>query len=251
MALQKIFTQSYAEQLRTHIIPDNYRGDTFAFDGNQVKYLMNVRYPEGLAKYMEEHVGNDFECAIALYDAYKGITPVFAQEERLWVYLSHADLYPYLRKRWQLPQDETKWPNYIRDHWFKGVNGMIRSSLMGLWWAVYCTIDEEREDKYELTRVLFSNYSFRTMFFGSTALFWYREATKGILAFLVDNPDITKQNFENRSLFISKYFNQLGGVKQLAACDKDFFYNECERIKPRILAVKQREDVQNKNALIN
>ena len=30
--------------------------------------------------------------------------------------------------------------------------------------------------------------------------------------------------------------------------DKDYFYNECSRIKNRIMSIKLREDVQNKNA---
>ena len=248
MALQKVFTQAYTEQLRTHINPADYQGDTFPYDASQVKTLMHVRHPEHLAAYMEEHAGNDFDCAVALYEAYKDLSPVFVQEERLWVYLSHVELFGYLKKRWTLPEDEAKRPNHIRDHWFKGSNSMMRSSLMGLWWAVHCTVDEERADQYELTRVLFSNYSFRTVFFGSTELFWYREATLGILEFLVDNLEIVNQNFENRSQFIAKYFNQLGGIKQLASREKEFFYNECERIKSRILAVKSRGDVQNRIA---
>ena len=249
MALQKVFTQSYTEQLRSHISPENYKGEAFAYDSSQVKTLVSVHHPDGLSEYMEEHFDNDFECAVALYESYSKISPVFAQEERLWTYLSHVELFAYLKKRWPIPADESKQVSYINAHWFRGNSGMIRSSLMGLWWAVFCTIDEEREDKYELTRVLFSNYSFRTVFFGSTQLFWYRNATRGILSFLVDNPEIVNQNFENRALFIAKYFNQLGGIKELASLDKDYFYNECVRIKPRILAVKLREDVQNKNAL--
>lgn len=247
MALQKVFTQSYIEQLRNHISPVEYLQEEFSYDTSQVRTLMSVHHPENLAEYMLEHVDNDFECAVALFEAYSNISPVFAQEDRLWTYLSHVDLYPYLRKRWPIPADETKQLSHISAHWFKG-SAIIRASLMGLWWAVYCTIDEDREDKYEFTKVLFSNYSFRTTFFGSTELFWYREATKGILHFLVDNPEITNQYFENRSLFISKYFNQLGGIKKLSALNKDYFYNECIRIKPRILAVRTREDVQNKKA---
>lgn len=249
MALQKVFTQNYAEQLRTHINPTDYLGDSFAYEQSHVKTLMNVVHPEGLAEYMVEHADNDFECAVALYEAYKSITPIMAQDERLWTYLSHVELFTYLKKRWQIPDDSAKQDNFIRDHWFKGTRGLIRSSLIGLWWAVYCTVDDSSENKYELTKVLFSNYSFRTTFFGSTELFWYREGTKGILRFLVDNPDIVNQNFENRCQFLTKYFNQLGGIKQLASCDEHFFYQECERIKLRILAVKSREDVQNRSAL--
>ena len=248
MALQKVFTQTYCEELRTHIDPASYQGDEFNYDPAQVRTLMRVRHPWGLAEYMMEHADSDFDCAVALFEAYRDISPVLAQEERLWVYLSHVDLFGYLKKRWPIPDEEEKQFNHIRNHWFKA-NSMIRGALMGLWWAVYCTIDEARDDKYELTRVLFSNYSFRTTFFGSTELFWYRGYTKGVLEFLVDNPEIVSQSFENRSLFITKYFNQLGGIKQLASLEKDYFYQECGRIKPRILAVKSREDVQNKDAL--
>ena len=248
MALQKVFTQTYTELLRNSISVAEYIEDSFAYDASQVKSLMSVHQPEHLADYMVEHAHNDFECAVALYESYKNISPVFAQEERLWTYLSHVDLFPYLKKRWPIPQDESKRLSHISAHWFRS-SAIIRSSLMGLWWAVYCTIDENREDKYELTRVLFSNYSFRTTFFGSTQLFWYKDATKGILHFLADNPEIINHYFENRSLYISKYFNQLGGIKKLSAMNEDYFYNECTRIKPRILAVKVREDVQNKNAL--
>lgn len=247
MALQKVFTQSYTELLKNSISPGEYLGDSFNFDDSQVKRLVKVIHPESLADYMTEHADKDFECAVALYEAYSSISPVFAQEERLWTYLSHVDLFPYLKKRWPIPEDEAKQIPHIAAHWFRST-AIIRTSLMGLWWAVYSTIDEEREDKYEFTRVLFSNYSFRTTFFGSTQLFWYREATKGILHFLVDNPEITLHNFENRSLYITKYFNQLGGIKKLSTLDKSYFYNECSRIKPRILAIKTRGDVQNKNA---
>lgn len=249
MALQKVFTQTYAQQLKNTISPADYLNDTFLYDESQVKTLMSVRHPEGLAEYMIEHADNDLECAIALYESYSNITPVFAQEDRLWAYLGHVDLYTYLKKRWPIPTDESKQLSHINAHWFRGDHSLIRTSLMGLWWAVYCTVDEDREDKYELTRILFSNYSFRTTFFGATQLFWYRDATKGILDFLVDNPEITKQGFENRALFISKYFNQLGGIKELSALDREDFYKECVRIKPRILAIKARGDVQNRTAI--
>lgn len=249
MALQKVFTQSYVERLKAHIAPADYQKDEFTVDESQVKTLLRVRHPEQLADYMVEHADSDFDCAVALFESYSDLSPVFAQEERFWVYLSHVDLFPYLKIRWSLPLDVTKQNNHIRDHWFKGTNSMMRSSLMGLWWAVYCTVDEERSDRYELTRILFSNYSFRTMFFGASELFWYREGTKGILEFLMDNPDVTSECFENRSLFITKYFNQLGGYKQLASQSRLFYYNECQRIKERILSVRTRDDVQNRSAI--
>jgi len=251
MSLQKVFTQAYTEELRTHIDPANYQGEEFAYDESQVKTLMRVRHPEHLADFMVEHADNDFDCAIALYEAYKDISPVFAQEDRLWVYLSHVELYAYIKKRWPLPQDETKQPNHIRDHWFRGIYSNMRSALSGLWWAVRGTIIEDAEDPYALTKILFSNYSFRTTFFGATELFRYKEAAIGILQFIKENPEIMTNNMENRVRYISRYFNQLGGVKQLTSLSSYDFLNECYKRKDDILNATKREDVQNQNILAN
>lgn len=246
MALQKVFTQAYTEELRTHIDPSNYLGDEFTYDTSQVKTLMHVSHPESLAEYMVEHVDSDFECAVALYEAYKGISPVFAQEERLWVYLSHVDLYPYLKKRWPLPEDETKLPNYIRDHWFKAPYSVVRSALMGMWWSVYLSLDPDREDPYELTRILFSNYSLRVVYFGASRLFQYREAALGILQFFKENPEIM-DFMEARVRAISRYFSLLGGVKHLYFMDRNYFLNECNHIKPGLLTIFTREQVENQD----
>ena len=70
---------------------------------------------------------------------------------------------------------------------------------------------------------------------------------KQVLAFLKDNPEITDNAFEYRGQFITKYFNRLGAVKQLAYLKRDFFYTTCERLKDKILSVVKREQLLNES----
>ena len=253
MALQPVFKKGYVEYLKTHIQVTDYLQEAFPVDRSQVVPLYGVPHPEGLADRVVPTRAGDITTAISIYEAYPNISPLFAQQDTLWVSLSHTDLFDYLKRRWPIlskeRDTEKKQISFINDHWFRNPRGLIRSALMGLWWAVYCTIDETRDDKYELTRVLFSNYSFRTTYFGAYELFRHREATIGILGFLLDNPEVFASGAENRGRFISRYFNQLGGFKQLASLDRDFFRNECEHIKPKLLEISDREQVQNVDIL--
>ena len=74
---------------------------------------------------------------------------------------------------------------------------------------------------------------------GSSVLFRHKEAVKGILKFLEEN---VKDYFEGSSNFIMMYFNKQATLKQLAACDRDYFYNELCRISSDIDKVKDRTE---------
>ena len=253
MALQHVFKKGYIEYLKTHILVSDYLQESFPIDWSQAVPHYGIPQPEDLTERVVPTRAGDFSTAVALYEAYCNISPLFAQQDSLWVYLSHTELFDYLKQRWPIiskeRDTEEKQASFISDHWFTGSHGIIRSALMGLWWAVYCSIDNERDNPYELTEVLFSNYSFRTMFFGASQIIRHREATFGILSFLKDNPEVFASSSETRGEFITRYFNQLGGTKQLASLNREFFFNECLRIKPKIMAVTQREHVQNTDVL--
>lgn len=258
MALQQVFTPGYVQHLKNNIKVENYRGEAFPVDERQVKSIRLTTSTEGLGEFMAAHADDDFACGVKLYEALAGISPILAQDDRLWVYLSHTILFPYLQRRWPLPEDDATALKHIQNHWFRSPYGVMRSAIMGLWWAVKGSaypIDPKDEtepahdDPYELTRVLFGNYSLRTVYFGATELFRHKEAAMGILMFLKNNPEIMNEYTENRIRFISRYFNQLGGVKLLTSQKHDYFLAECERIKPKILEAQTRDDVQNQNIM--
>ena len=75
-----------------------------------------------------------------------------------------------------------------------------------------------------------------------------KQGLLGILDFLKENPEITDKAFEYRGLFIAKYFNRLGGSKQLSSLPREFFKMELEKIKDIILSITSKEQVSNVDA---
>lgn len=241
MQLQKTFKEGYMKTLRdavkSEVAIPLYGYDIFEVDATHVKRLANVYAPEGLAEKLDMIWENDLQSAIAIFEAYENISPLLASNEAFWAYLTHVDLFSYAQKRWPKVKEPDCSANYILDHWFMGENGLLRNAVASMWWSVYNTIDETRENKYELTEVLFKNYSLRVVHFGSYMLIRHREAMIGILSFLKDNPVIMANAFEYRGRFISKYFNRLGAVKQLAYMKRDFFYDVCSSLKDKMLSI--------------
>ncbi len=255
MELQKTFKESYVKELKDKVKAGNafslYKEDVFEYDHSQEKRLANVYAPVNLKDKLDGLADNehDFEAAITLFEAYKDISPLLASNEAFWVYLTHTTMFNYVQHRWPKVLEDKVSVNYILDHWYVGVQGILRNAAASLWWHVHNTVDETRDNKYELTKILFKNYTLRTNTLGISLLIRHREAMIGILEFLLHNPEITNNYFEPRGTFISKYFNRLGAVKQLAYLDRDFFRQKCESIKDKILSVTTRDQVINDDSL--
>ena len=102
---------------------------------------------------------------------------------------------------------------------------MIRQGIGGLWWLVNLTSDDSRDNPYELTEVLFRNYTLRYVRLGVSQVLQHKEAAIGILQFLKDHEN-EKFSLENVANGLTSYFNKLGAVKQLTYLDRKFFYGE-------------------------
>lgn len=257
MKLQKIFKESYCHRLKSNISPEAYAQDIFDYDPTQTMILANVYQPENLAEKLNTN-RDDFESAKAIYEAYESLSPLVASKEEFWAYLTHVDLFQYNQERWNNPQIgyDVKHGNvtadYILDHWFFSPNGMMRTSLMNMWWSIYLSIDETKtgEERYDLSKILFVQNNFRTIRFGTSTLFRHKEAVIGILQFLKDNPKVYQENFRGRSIYISKYFNRLGGVRSLVYLDRDFFRKELEKKKDILLSISSTEEVTNNEKIL-
>lgn len=243
MELQKVFKRSYMDELRKNIHISDYQGEAFPYEPSKVKPLANVYKPEGLLDRLDPE--DDFTSAKEIYQAYENVTPLLASIPDLWVYLAHVDLFPYVQKRWSRVFSKDVEEQYILNHWHENSHFM-RTSFAGLWWHTYLTYDKRRENPYELTEVLFKSQDFRTLRFGELGLIRHRPAMIGVLEFLIENPDITQNAFDARGQYISRYFNLLGGTKQLSFMDKDYFKKKLIEIKPKLEQIKSIQDVQNK-----
>lgn len=243
MELQKVFKHSYMDELRKNIHISDYQGDSFPYAPSKVKALANVYKPEGLLERLDPE--DDFTTAIEIFKAYNTVTPLLASLPDLWVYLAHVDLFQYVQKRWPKVLDGSADEQYILNHWHENSHFM-RTSFAGLWWHVFLTYDETRNNPYELTEVLFKSQDFRTLRFGELGLIRHKPAMIGVLEYLLENNEIMSNAFDARGQFISRYFNLIGGTKPLAYMDKHFFKNTLGKIKDKLLMINSINDVQNK-----
>lgn len=268
MELQRIFTPEYVNQLVNDINPDNYKGDSAIYNENEVRRLKGVEKPIGLLDKIM-NTTNEFDAAVLLYEAYKDISPIIAANRAFWIYLTHVDLFKYVKREWPnleiyeadntskkqkkgAARSEADRKKYIQDHWMISPNGLMRTSLMNLWWSVYLTVDESLGDahKYDLTRIFFSNNGMRTRRLGTGHLGRNKEALKGILTFMKNNPDVFESGIENRMIWITRHFNLIGGTKPLANLPYTFFVRELEKFKDHLKSISKREDVLGPKALI-
>ena len=234
MSLQKVFTPSYTQYLKNNIQVENYQKDEFPFDRTQTRSLTGVVHQEDLLSKLDPTAGGDLETAIAIYEAFQNISPVYAQQEELWTYLTHVDLFDYVKERWEIPSDATDEEkiNHIEHH-------------------VYLTISPDLEDKYELTRYLFKNTEFRTSSFGELPLIRYQGAMKGILEFVRDNESMFGSGFNAKARYIRHLFNILGGYKNIASLPSEFFYNILENKKNIIKDIHEAKDVKAGASIYN
>lgn len=250
MLFQRTFTKSYATELRRQA-KNNERlkryGETeFEYDKSETVFIPGLKNPTGLLDRLKPTPDQDCDSAIALYEAYQGMTPVQAADETLWVYIAHVDLFSYMQARYNKVKElGFRDGNYILRHWFTVEKWKVLYTVGALWWLVHLTIDPDSpNDKYKYTRRTFRNTGYRTNFLEYT-LGRHKEAVFGYYDFLDNNPDIEKEHFKRRNRFITRYLNMLGGFKLLCTLPRTFFFDELTRIKDQILAI--RSDTSEKN----
>lgn len=243
MAYQQYIKNTFLDELKGQIKEGKglelYFEDNFPIPEDMLQVIPQIKLPDGLCERMDPK--NELSSAIELYRAYKNLSPIQATDTYFWESLAHTNLFQYVKQRWPISPD-TITSDYILQHWFVSSSANVsRHSLASLWWPVYLTIDEDLDNPFELTEVLFRNQTFRTRTYGTSLIFPIKEANMGILRYIKDHPDLVK-NFEKAGLEIYKHFNRLGASKQLAAMDRNFFYSEMQRAHNGILEAINNSD---------
>jgi hypothetical protein len=178
-------------------------------------------------KYVQ-HVA-DFECAKVLYENLP-LSPVQAGDADFWNYLHHFDMYRYIHQRWR---NQGNIETHIKRHWLMNLTSqkhLINFPLTTLWWSIHLTIDKKREDKYELSKIYFSNNRFRTVSLGGMSFVRHKPALLSVLDFMnVHREELTKNiTYTELGDEISKFINLLGGTKPLSYFDREWFTQKLE-----------------------
>ena len=233
MELQNQFSIDYLTQLKSLAYDKEnkalYCGDTFPIDVNENNI---VKIPGVYNKRVDLIISNpnkpaadDFDNAVKFFNEYKSLSPIIASHENIWAYLTHVEYFEYVKKRWQISNDTST--DSIIDHFFvRSMMKVMRNGIARLWWPVYLTYDETHEDPYHLTKVFFTNTEVVQMV-SESQFFMCKPLTHGILEYFEEHPEVklTKKAIDN----VMPYFNKLGGVRQIAFEDKDFFKTTIEK----------------------
>jgi hypothetical protein len=232
------------QSVKEDIELERYLEKVFPIDEDSILVTPQVQEPLDLLNKLDAK--NDYKSAIAIYNAYRSLSPIQATDSYFWESLSHLDLFDYIKDRWSLCKDNLT-SQFILDHWF--VSGSFyRHTLASLWWSVYLTIDDKLQNPYELTEVFFRNQTFRTRTYGTSTVSRIKEANMGILRYIKEHDDMT-DNFELVGRAISSHFNRLGAVKQLTCLDSSFFYDEMKKSHKEILLAADKLRERRDNAI--
>jgi hypothetical protein len=247
MELQRIFKQSYVDELQRGVKNGSliglYENESFDYKEEKVLQAPLIKRPEDADFQLPDASSMyDFENAKLVYEAYKSLTPLQASDIRLWTYLAHADYYKYMKRRWPGKDgtDNGNRSDYILRHWFitsPTQNNFLRHGIAGLWWGTSLTYDSSRTDNYELTRVLFTQLDFATRTLGVYSLARHKEAVLGILEYILENPSVFDKKFQEKSRFLTKYLNQIGGTKLVSYFDRNFFKTELQSVEEKIASI--------------
>jgi len=206
--------------------------ESFVFTDSDVCVLNDFHVDKDKLSKLNTESLSSYEAAILLYEALPDLTPLLASYAPFWLYFAHVELVQYMRRRWPNvyinrngePNDQLSQIGYIEDYWFPETGSKSKTWLPNLWWAVYLTVDNNREDKYALTKIIFKQEDLRTRTLGTYLLFRHKPATVAVLNYIETHLGSTFDHaFQNKCRYMTKYLNYLGGCRLISYMDENFF----------------------------
>ncbi|MEQ9426599.1 MAG: DUF6339 family protein [Cyclobacteriaceae bacterium] len=220
----KVFTYSYMDRLFNDSTndPDLYLQERISFsDECYAKGETGLTLENGIIEKINNSISTsgsskeDADNSIRIYEALD-INLTTASDPRLWTCLTHDIFWDYMKMRWPLVSlDREKMKSRIKDRYHLrnlSLNNMSRNGMARLWWIAYLTVDEERKDKFELTKVLASRQDLIAGLL-ERVLGSNENIRRSILQFLLENNLYLEKEVKRRDLL--KKINLLGGVKNL------------------------------------
>lgn len=173
--------------------------------------------------YLSSQAQIEVDAAIKLYEAFRDLTPLEASYRPFWLYLSHVELFTYMKKRWPVEEAKNK-ETHILDHWFYS-SGKLRSHLEGMYWLVRMSVkyDASGTPDYTYTRFLFSRrvlgdrgIAVRKVFQKNDKIF------KGILEYIMKNENtLFQHHMQARAIYCAKLLNAKSQVIELSTWDEE------------------------------
>lgn len=215
----KIFTDSCCDSLLLFTSDKELRKNYSqpSFDPLYFNYLnqeLQLTIPDDFE--LNSNAESDLENSIKIFELFKSLDLIQANDRRFWVTLTHTRFFDYSSRRWFSEALSDK--QILRRYHFEGVSleARMRNSISRLWWAARITYDSSKTDPYELTRLLWSKQDiYQNLVERSYGT--YESVVKGFLEFYSENLNLKEDQL--RRLFTA--LNSIGGVKILSVHSKE------------------------------
>jgi hypothetical protein len=189
--------------------------EPFNFINDNIEIISSGSYEIGNITLIDDTNGSyDFDNAKIIYTAFSNLTPTEANDERLWVTLTHHYFHKYCVTRWM--NQESKKDSVIDRFFYEG-NSLVarsRNAISRLWWTAYLTInnDTDNEDlKWALTKTIFSTQDIQVSLL-ERKLGLYENIRTPFLEFYQENKGIVNSKMIQK---IIRELNNYGGVISL------------------------------------
>ena len=196
----------------------------------------------------------DFQNAKILFEAFKGkLNPIQASDLRLWAYLAHAQHWDYMRNRWKVnvpdedeePDDGKKAPHEkalerVKNRYFFNYGlgkDYVRHGIARLYWSVYLTYDEDNDNPYEYTELLFNKQDVLVNI-GERSYGRNKRVALAAMKELKKHPDLSR---EDTRLFFSK-LNQAGAITVLDFLDEEQAGQLCKKLMDEVYQIPMLQE---------
>lgn len=174
----------------------------------------------------------DIVNSLSVYQALGNITPQQATDERLWLHLTHCELWGYTRARWPLPDSLAERREQIETHYLVPKNrGLIRNNAVArLWWMGFAASRCEFYDAKKALQILLYRSDVRANVLERPSLAASGEIFNGVMKMLGESYGKQKELFSQRDKYreIMKKLNQVGGRRMLNEIGPNGVYEMCK-----------------------
>ena len=178
----------------------------------------------------------DFENAKLIFEALEGLTPIDANDERLWVRLTHEHCHKYMVERWMKGKEERTLKN-ISERFFlsgSGQQARVRNGIARLWWIAYLTVqqsEEDEENKWKYTKIMCESQDFIASILERT-MGTYPNVRFGVLEYYIENKEAFENSKSKKIQQILRDLNNFGGVTLLPLLSKKEVKRICAILSP-------------------
>lgn len=231
-------SESKLEQLRGDVVKnlDRYRGDGFddlAHEPGWGIALSQQLDIEGLRDLdgSDNSSATDLRDSLLVWDVLRDLSPSLANEERIWVRLSHVEGFAYSQRRWLKTEgsDEAV-EKSVGVHLFARTQTRIRDdhAISRLWWNAYIATQCYPENSMRALELLLTRADVRSNIVERVWLTGRRKLASGVFRAMDDDPFVlmSEQSFRE----FMKSVNLLGAgivFEALTDMQVDGFLRRC------------------------